>query len=376
MSQLFSPVRIGPQEFANRIVISPMCQYSAIHGDANDWHMVHLGSLAMSGAALLVLEATAVEEIGRISHGDLGLYGDENEAALHRVLGFCRKHGSAKLGIQLAHAGRKGSAQAPWEGGRALGPEGDPWETVAPSALPFAEGWHTPREASEEDLDRIVAAFAAAAERAVRLGFEVIEVHAAHGYLLHQFLSPVSNRRADQYGGSLANRMRFPLRVFEAVSAACPPEVAIGARITGSDWIEGGIDIEEAVAFAAELKARGCHYVDVTSGGIALNAKIQIGPGYQVPFAAEVRRRVGMPVWSVGLIVTPEQAEDVVASGQADMVALARTVLDEPHWPWTAAQVLGGEVVRPPQYQRAAPAVWPGAAYKRTGRAGPRLAAE
>jgi NADPH2 dehydrogenase len=376
MSQLFSPIRLGAIEFPNRIVISPMCQYSAIHGDANDWHLVHLGSLAMSGAGLLVLEATAVEEIGRISHGDLGLYNEENEAALHRVLGFCRKHGSAKLGIQLGHAGRKASAQVPWEGGRALGPDGDHWETVAPSAIPFAADWHTPREATTDDIERIVAAFARAAERAVRLGFEVIEVHGAHGYLLHQFLSPVSNQRTDEYGGSLENRMRFPLRVFEAVKAVCPPEVAVGARITGSDWLEGGIDVEEAVAFASELKRRGCDYVDVTTGGIALNAKIQIGPGYQVPFAAEVRRRADIPVWSVGLIVTPEQAEEVIASGQADMVALARTILDEPHWPWTAAQVLGGDVARPPQYQRAAPKIWPGASFKQTGPARPRMAAE
>ena len=376
MSQLFSPIRLGQQDLENRIVISPMCQYSAIHGDANDWHLVHLGSLAMSGASLLVLEATAVEEIGRITHGDLGLYNEENEAALHRVLGFCRKNGSAKLGIQLGHAGRKASAQVPWEGGRALGEGADPWETVSASAIPFAEDWHTPREATAEDIDRIVAAFAAAAERAVKLGFEVIELHGAHGYLLHQFLSPVSNQRTDEYGGSLENRMRFPLRVFEAVRAACPPDVAVGARITGSDWIEGGIDIEEAVTFASELKQRGCDYVDVTTGGIALSAKIQIGPGYQVPFAAEIRRRVGIPVWSVGLIVTPEQAEEVIASGQADMIALARTVLDEPHWPWTAAQVLGGEVARPPQYQRAAPKFWPGASYKQSGPARQPIAAE
>jgi 2,4-dienoyl-CoA reductase-like NADH-dependent reductase (Old Yellow Enzyme family) len=376
MSQLFSPIRLGPVEIANRIAISPMCQYSAIHGDANDWHMVHLGSLSMSGAGLLVLEASAVENIGRITHGDLGLYTDENEAALHRVIGFCRRHGSAKLGIQLAHAGRKASAQTPWDGGRALGPDADPWETVSASAVPFAEGWHTPREATLEDIDRIVAAFAKAAERAVRLGFELIELHGAHGYLLHQFLSPLSNKRTDQYGGSLENRMRFPLRVFEAVKAVCPPQVALGVRITGSDWMEGGLVVDEAVAFASELKSRGCHYVDVSSGGNALNAKIQIGPGYQTHFAAEVKRRVDIPVWSVGLIVTPEQAEEIVASGQADMVALGRTILDEPHWPWTAAQVLGGEVARPPQYARAAPKVWPGASYKQTGPVRPRAAAE
>ena len=363
MSQLFSPIRLGPLELPNRIVVGPMCQYSAIHGDANDWHLVHLGSLSMSGASLLVLEATAVEEQGRISHGCLGLYGDENEAALTRVLGFCRKHGSAKLGIQLAHAGRKGSAQVPWEGGRALGPDADPWPTVSASAVPFAEDWHVPEAATEGDLDRIEAAFAAAAKRAVHLGFDLIEVHAAHGYLLHQFLSPISNRRQDAYGGSLENRMRFPLRVFGAVKAAAP-DLAIGARITGSDWIEGGITPDEAVAFASEVKARGGHYVDVTSGGISLDARIAIGPGYQVPFAAEVRRRADIPVWSVGLIVTPEQAEEIVASGEADMVALARAMLDDPHWAWNAARALGAEVARPSQYERAAPKFWPGAAYK------------
>lgn len=364
MSQLFSPIRLGALDLANRIVVAPMCQYSAIHGDANDWHLVHLGSLAMSGAGLLVLEATAVEEAGRITHGCLGLYNDENEAALARVLPFCRKHGAAKLGIQLAHAGRKASSQVPWDGGRALAPDADPWDTVSASAIAFADGWHVPREASEADLDRMVAAFATAARRAVALGLELVEVHAAHGYLLHQFLSPLSNVRSDGYGGSPENRMRFPLRVFEAVRAACPDGVVVGARITGQDWIEGGIDLDEAVAFASELKRRGCDYVDVSSGGISLGAKIEIGPGYQVPFAAEIRRRAGLPVWSVGLIVTPEQAEDIVASGRADMVALARTILDEPHWPWNAARVLGGEVARPQQYARSAPGVWPGAGYK------------
>jgi 2,4-dienoyl-CoA reductase-like NADH-dependent reductase (Old Yellow Enzyme family) len=363
MSRLFSPIRLGPLELANRIVVGPMCQYSAIHGDANDWHLVHLGSLAMSGAGLLVLEATAVEDRGRISHGCLGLYGDENEAAMGRVLGFCRKHGQAKLGIQLAHAGRKASAQVPWEGGRALGKNEDPWPTISASAIAFAEGWHTPGEASEAELDALVSAFAAAAKRSVRLGFDLIEVHAAHGYLLHQFLSPLSNRRTDSYGGSLENRMRFPLRVFDAVKAAAKG-LSVGARITGSDWMEGGITPDEAVAFAEALKARGCDYVDVTSGGLVLRAKIAVGPNYQVPFAAEIRRRVGIPVWSVGLIVTPQQAEDIVASGEADMVALARTMLDDPRWAWHAAEALGAEVARPPQYARAAPDLWPGASYK------------
>ena len=376
MSHLFTPVRIGGGEFANRIVISPMCQYSAVHGSATDWHFVHLGSLAMSGAGLLVVEATAVEERGRITHGDLGLYNDDNEAALHRVLGFCRRHGSAKLGIQLGHAGRKASAQAPWDGGQSLGRDGDPWETVSASAVPFAEGWHVPTPATGDDIDRIAAAFADAAGRAVRLGFELIELHAAHGYLLHQFLSPFSNKRTDEFGGSLEDRMRFPLRCFEAIRAACPSGIVVGARLSATDWAEGGVDIDEAVAFASELKTRGCDYVDVSSGGNLAKAKIAIGPGYQADFAAEIRRRTGLPVWSVGLIVTPEHAEEIVATGQADMVALARTVMDDPHWAWNAAQVLGAEVVRPPQYARAAPAVWPGAAYKHASQTRARMAAE
>ena len=252
MSQLFSSIRLGPLDLPNRITIAPMCQYSAIHGDATDWHLVHLGSLAMSGAALLVVEATGVEAIGRITHGCLGLYNDDNEAALTRVLGFCRRHGSAKLGIQLAHAGRKASSQAPWEGGRSLGPDGDPWPTVSASAVPFAPDWHVPAAASEADLDRIVAAFAAAARRAVHLGFDLIEVHAAHGYLLHQFLSPVSNRRQDEYGGSLENRMRFPLRVFEAVRAAGPGPAG-GARIT-----RFGRVVSPSNAVSARRLARTC----------------------------------------------------------------------------------------------------------------------
>ncbi len=364
MSHLFSPIRLGSLELANRIAVSPMCQYSAIHGDATDWHLVHLGALAMSGAGLVVLEATAVEQEGRITHGCLGLYNDENEAALTRIVAFCRKHGSAKLGVQLAHAGRKASSQVPWEGGRALPADADPWPTISASATPFADDWHVPDAATETDLDRIVASFATAAKRVVRLGLDLIELHGAHGYLLHQFLSPISNTRTDSYGGSAENRMLFPLRVFEAVKAVCSPDVALGVRLTGQDWIEGGLTVDDAVAFSSELKRRGCDYVDVTSGGITLGAKIEIGPGYQVPFATAIRQRVGLPVMSVGLIVTPEQAEEVVASGRADMVALARTIMDDPHWAWHAAQVLGAEVERPNQYARAAPKHWPGAAYK------------
>ncbi|MBV9076820.1 MAG: NADH:flavin oxidoreductase/NADH oxidase [Methylobacteriaceae bacterium] len=364
MSALFSPIELGPVALANRIVVSPMCQYSAIHGDAQDWHLAHLGQLAVSGAALVMTEAAAVEPEGRISHHDLALASDENEAALHRVIGFCRRHGGAKLGIQLAHAGRKGSAHVPWMGQRGLGPGEDPWETLAPSPIPFGDGWPTPRAATDEDLARLVTAHAEAARRAKRLGFDVIELHAAHGYLLHEFLSPISNQRTDAYGGSLENRMRLPLEIFEAIRGAVGPGIALGARITGSDWLPGGITPAEAAALGQELERRGCHYLDVTSGGLVPHAKIEIGPGYQVPFAEAVKRAVSIPVMSVGLIVRPDQAEEIVASGRADLVALARTILDDPRWPWHAAEALGAEVARPNQYQRAAPAVWPGQSYK------------
>ncbi|MEI2416033.1 NADH:flavin oxidoreductase/NADH oxidase [Orrella sp. JC864] len=364
MSQLFSPIAIGPHTLPNRIAIAPMCQYSANDGSATDWHMMHLGTLAASGAALLVLEATAVERRGRISHGCLGLYSDDNELALQRVVAACRRYGTARLGVQLAHAGRKGSSHVPWQGGGPLEPEHDAWQTLAPEADDGGRGGPAPHAATQADLDRVREAFVQAARRAERLGLEVIEVHCAHGYLMHEFLSALSNRRTDGYGGDLAGRMRFPLEVFEAVRAAVGPQVAVGARITGSDWLEGGIDEREAGLFAAELEKRGCAYVDVTSGGL-LPASIPVGPGYQVPLAAAVKRAVqGMPVRAVGMIVAPAQAEAIIAEGHADMVALARAMLDNPHWPYEAARQLQGSVEYPPQYQRAQPAAWPGAALK------------
>lgn len=360
---LFSPFRIGGLELANRIAVSPMCQYSAEDGCANDWHLMHLGMLSASGAALLVLEATAVEPQGRITHGDLGLFSDANERELARVLAHCRAHGSAKLGIQIAHAGRKASSQRPWEGGGSLSAAEHPWETIAPSALPFADGWQTPRAMLVEDLARVREAHVASAKRALRLGFDEIEVHAAHGYLLHQFLSPVSNTRSDAYGGSLEARMRYPLEVIEAVRAVWPKDRALGVRITGRDCVDGGITIEEACAFAVRLEAIGIDFVCVTSGGIAANARPDMFPGYQLDLAAQVRRTCGIATRAVGLIATPQQAEDAVSSGGADMVALGRPFLDNPHWGWMAARELGAQVERPPQYRRAAPNVWPGANY-------------
>ncbi|MFA7668596.1 MAG: NADH:flavin oxidoreductase/NADH oxidase [Burkholderiaceae bacterium] len=354
-SQLFSPLTIGQLQLSNRIAVSPMCQYTANDGNAAPWHLMHLGMLAGSGAGLLMIEATAVERAGRITHGCLGLYSDANEFALAQTLAFCRSAGAARLGIQLGHAGRKGSSDVPWQGGQPLRPNQDPW-------LTFTSTSSDPTQSVEcdlDDLERIKRAFVHAAERAVRIGIDLIELHAAHGYLLHQFLSPVVNQRSDRYGGSLENRMRFPLEVFSAMRQAVPAHVALGARITGSDWLEHGIDIRECVAFARELEALGCEYVDVTTGGIA-PASIPVGPSYQVEHAAAVKNAVNIPVRAVGMIVTPQQAEGIIASGEADSVALARAFLDNPHWPYEAARVLGAELSYPPQYARAELKMWPG----------------
>ncbi len=361
-SALFSPIRLANLDLANRIVVSPMCQYSANDGAATDWHMTHLGMLANSGAALLVVEATHVERSGRITHGCLGLYSDACEAALQRVVAHCRRIATAKLAIQLAHAGRKASSQRPWEGGKALQPGEDPWPTIAPSALPFGPGWHTPRAMNEDDMAHVTAAFVDSAKRALRIGFDAIELHLAHGYLLHSFISPLANKRNDAWGGSLAGRMRFPLDVARAVRAWVPRSVPLGARITGTDWVEGGLTGADAVELAKALKAADLDYIDVSSGNITSESRWKSDPGFNVPIAEQVRRESGLPVRAVGMIAGAKQAEAIVAEGKADMVALARAFLDDPHWGWHAAQALGGEVVRPPQYQRVAPKLWSGAA--------------
>jgi NADPH2 dehydrogenase len=365
MSALFSPIKLAELELANRVVVSPMCQYSANDGVASDWHMTHLGMLSNSGAALVIGEMCDVERAGRISHGCLGLYSDACEDALTRIVDHCHRIGTAKIGIQLAHAGRKGSARAPWEGrgdGGSAAP--DPWQTIAPSAVPFGKDWAAPRAMTHEDIARVRAAFALAAKRAVRCGFDAIELHMAHGYLLHSFVSPLSNKRNDEYGGDLAGRMQFPLEVAKAVRAEVPKATPVGARITGTDWVEGGLGVEDAVVFGRELKAAGFDYVDVSSGAITADAQRAPTPGFNVPFAETVKREVGLPTRTVGLIATPQQAEAIVAEGKADMVALARAFLDDPHWGWHAAAALGAEVARPPQYLRAAPKLWAGAALR------------
>ena len=355
MSKLFSPFVLRNLKLENRIMVSPMCQYSATEGNASDWHLIHLGQLALGGAGLLCIEATAVEAIGRITPACLGLYSGDNETALRHVLTALRRHSDTPLAIQLAHAGRKGSSRTPWDGGKLIAAQAGGWEPIAPSAIPFSPSEPPPREMNAADLARVREAFVQTTRRAAALGFDAVELHAAHGYLLHEFLSPLANRRGDRYGGSLENRMRFPLEVFSAVRKVWPEAKPLGVRISASDWIEGGWDLRQAIEFSQQLKTLGCDWIDVSSGGLAPEQKITPGPGFQVPFAEAIRKEVGIPTIAVGLITGPQQAEDIIAAGRADMVALARGMLYEPHWAWRAAAELGAQVRAPKQYWRAAP---------------------
>jgi 2,4-dienoyl-CoA reductase-like NADH-dependent reductase (Old Yellow Enzyme family) len=339
-----------------------MCQYSADDGVAGDWHLQHLIQYGYAGAGLVTLEATAVERRGRITHGCLGLYSDACEAALSRVISAARRFaGTTRFGIQLAHAGRKASSHLPWEGGEPLGPGEDPWPVVAPSALPFAEDWPVPEALEERGMERVMKAFIDAAVRAARVGFDVVEIHAAHGYLLHEFLSPLSNQREDSYGRTIEGRMRFPLAVIRAVREVLPPVITLGVRITGTDWLDGGWTIEDAVVFAQALRAAGSDYVCVSSGGITRPMEVPSTPGYNVSFAERISKEAGIATQVVGMIVLPEQAEGIVASGQADMVCLARAFLDDPRWVWHAAEKLGSSAYYPHQYERARRSAWPGA---------------
>ena len=354
--QLFQPITVGSLSLRNRIVIAPMCQYSARDGCMNDWHQIHLGQLALSGAALLTIEATAVVPEGRITYADVGLWDDATEAAMASVLESVRRWSDMPIAIQLAHAGRKASTEVPWKGGAQLPPgHENGWQTEAPSAFAFAAGEVPPTAVDRDRLRGIRDAFAEAARRAARLGIDAVQLHGAHGYLLHEFLSPLSNRRNDEYGGSLENRIRFPLEVFDAVRAAFPSERAVTMRVSGTDWVEGGWNIESTIAFARALEARGCAAIHVSSGGLDPRQNIPVGPNYQVPLARAVKQACGIPVVAVGLISDFEQAEAIVGTGDADMIALARTILYNPRWPWHAAAHLGGKVTAPPQYLRSQP---------------------
>lgn len=354
---LFQPLRIRNLDLRNRIVIAPMCQYSAVDGCMNDWHLIHLGGLALSGAALLTIEATAVLPEGRITYADVGLWNDETQAAIGNTVESIRRWSNIPIGIQLAHAGRKASTEVPWKGGAQFPPDHPlGWQTVAPSAVAFAEGQAAPAGLDREGIHRIRDAFAAAARRAAAIGVDFVQLHAAHGYLLHEFLSPLSNLRDDEYGGSLENRMRFPLEVFDAVREAFPADRPVSVRVSGTDWIDGGWDIDQTMAFAQRLQKRGCDAIHVSSGGLHPAQKIPVGPSYQVPLARAVKSAVDLRVIAVGLITGFEQAEAIVSTGDADMIALARTILYDPRWPWHAAAELGGTIQAPNQYLRSQPA--------------------
>jgi 2,4-dienoyl-CoA reductase-like NADH-dependent reductase (Old Yellow Enzyme family) len=355
MSALFSPITLRGLTLPNRIMVAPMCQYSAVDGEANDWHFTHINNLALSGAAMFCIEATGVEAIGRITPGCLGLYNDATEAALKAILASVRKHSKAAVAMQLAHAGRKGSSHTPWDGGQQIPVSQGGWQAEGPSAVPHKEGETPPLALDAAGLKRIRDAFVATAQRAERLGIDALEVHCAHGYLLHQFLSPISNRRTDQYGGSLENRLRYPLEVFDAVRAAFPHQKPVGIKVSSTDWVDGGWDIAQTIVLARELKKRGVDWIDASSGGVSPLQKIPLGPGYQVQFAEAIKQAAGVNTIAVGLITEAKQAEDIVASGKADMVALARGMLYDPRWGWHAAAQLGGHVTAPPAYWRAPP---------------------
>jgi 2,4-dienoyl-CoA reductase-like NADH-dependent reductase (Old Yellow Enzyme family) len=360
MSVLFTPLRVGTVELTNRIVIAPMCQYSAADGCMTDWHLIHLGHLALSGASLLTIEATAVLPDGRITYADVGLWNDATEAAIARTLQSIRRWSDMRIAIQLSHAGRKASTEVPWKGGMQIPPDqANGWQTVAPSAMPYRDGDHPPAFLDRHGLAQVREAFVAAAQRAARLGADAVQLHGAHGYLLHQFLSPLSNQRDDEYGGSLNNRMRFPLEVFDAVRAALPPERPVTMRVSATDWMDGGWDIDQTIAFAQALEARGCAAIHVSSGGLAPPQQIPVGPSYQVPLARAVRMNTRMPVVAVGLITEFEQAEAIVGTGDADLIALARTILYNPRWPWHAAAHFGANVKAPNQYLRSQPRQYP-----------------
>ncbi len=356
---LFSPIALGSVTLPNRIMISPMCQYSAIDGSMNDWHRAHLGSLALSGAGLLCIEATAVSPEGRITPGCVGLYSEQNVAAMKAVVDGIRAISPIRLAIQLGHAGRKASSRRPWEGGALVSPAEGGWETVAPSAVPHKPEELAPRALSTDDINALIQQFATSARRARELGIDAIELHAAHGYLLHQFLSPLANHRQDNYGGTLENRMRLTLQVMETVREAAGPDMAVGVRLSATDWVEGGWDPEQTIELSKRLQSLGADFLDISSAGVSPLQKIPLGPGYQVHLAERIRKEVSIPVMTVGLITEPRQAEEILGSGKADVIAIARAMIADPRWPWRAAAELGGTVSGSPQYYRCLPSGYP-----------------
>jgi 2,4-dienoyl-CoA reductase-like NADH-dependent reductase (Old Yellow Enzyme family) len=354
LAHLFEPLRLRSLELAHRIVVSPMCQYSSVDGFATDWHLVHLGGRAVGGAALVFTEATAVSAEGRISPQDLGIYDDRHVEGLARIVRFVKGQGAA-AGIQLAHAGRKASTRAPWTGGGAIAPAEGGWEPLGPTGAPFTDGYPVPRAATAAGLGAVASSFRAAALRARAAGFDVAEIHAAHGYLIHEFLSPLVNSRTDEYGGSYDNRVRLCLSVVDAVRSVWPEHLPVFVRLSCTDWKAGGWDVEQAVELARRLRDHGVDLVDCSSGGAVPDAKIPLAPGYQVPFAESIRREAGIATGAVGLITSAAQAATIVGSGQADCVLLARELLRHPYWPFHAAHELGRVLSWPPQYLRAAP---------------------
>ena len=356
MNPLFSPIKLKGLTLANRIVVPPMDQYSAEEGRPGNWHAMHYGSLAVSGAGLVIVEATAVEAPGRIAPQDLGLWNDAQEAAHKAMLDSIRAYSSTPIGVQIGHSGRKGATGLPWEGGKPLPVDGQGWKIYAPSALPYAPGHQTPTQLTLADITRLTQSFVATARRAVRAGYDAIELHAAHGYLMHEFLSPLSNTRTDAYGGSLENRMRFPLEVLAAVRAAVDDDFPVGVRVSGTDFVEGGWNVQECASFAQAMEKAGAAYIHVSGGGLSPDQKINLAPGYQVGLAAAVKAAVkDLPVIAVGLITEPELAAGIVVTGQADMVGIGRAMMYNPRWPWHAAAALGQTIAAPAPYLRCKP---------------------
>ena len=355
MSPLFSPLKLRGLTLRNRIVVSPMCQYSAERGEATAWHLMHVGNLSLSGAGMFCIEATAVEAEGRITPACLGLWDERTEAALTPVMAAVRKYSKMAVTMQLAHAGRKASSRVPWEGGQLIPPAQGGWLPSAPSAVAYNPEDPAPLALDAAGLARVRVAFAEAAKRAMRLGIDGIEIHAAHGYLLHEFLSPLANHRTDEYGGPIENRLRLTLEVFDAVRAAVPADKPVGVKVSVTDWVDGGWDLEQTIVLSRELHRRGVDWIDVSSGGLSALQKIPLSPGYQVPFAQAIKAATGVNTIAVGLITGARQAEEIIASGKADLVALARAMLYDPRWPWHAAAQLGASVDAPPQYWRSQP---------------------